>query len=68
MDAVASLYNRNNLFHIIKKACEKAFIPISIGGGLRNLDDVSRALDSGADKVIINTGRYHIQYQAFFRL
>ena len=56
MDAVASLYNRNNLFHIIKKACEKIFIPISIGGGLRNLDDVSRALDSGADKVIINTG------------
>ena len=56
IDAVASLYDRNNLFHIIERACENVFVPIAIGGGLRTLDDVSRALDSGADKVIINTG------------
>ncbi|ABM75433.1 Imidazole glycerol-phosphate synthase [Prochlorococcus marinus str. NATL1A] len=55
MDAVASLYNRNNLFHIIQKACEKVFVPIALGGGLRSLDDVSKALNAGADKVVINT-------------
>ena len=56
MDAVASLYDRNNLFHIIEKACSNVFIPISVGGGLRSIDDVKKALDSGADKVVINTG------------
>ncbi|MBS82237.1 MAG: imidazole glycerol phosphate synthase subunit HisF [Variovorax sp.] len=56
MDAVASLYDRNNLFHIIERACRKVFVPIAIGGGLRSLEDVSRALDCGADKVVINTG------------
>ena len=56
MDAVASLYDRNNLFDIIELACRNVFIPIAIGGGLRSVDDVSKALDAGADKVIINTG------------
>jgi|TARA_A100001015_G_scaffold311986_1_gene416276 cyclase len=56
MDAVASLYDRNNLFEIIEKACEDVFVPIAIGGGIRSTDDVSRALQSGADKVVINTG------------
>lgn len=56
MDAVASLYDRNNLFHIIERACQNVFVPIAVGGGLRSVDDVSRALDTGADKVVINTG------------
>lgn len=55
MDAVASLYGRNNLFNIIEKACEKIFIPITIGGGIRSLTDIDRALHSGADKVAINS-------------
>lgn len=55
IDAVASLYNRNNLFSVIQKASEEVFVPITIGGGLRSLADVERALDSGADKVAINT-------------
>ena len=55
MDAVASLYDRNTLFHIIEQACENVFIPITIGGGLRTLEDVSSALSAGADKVAINT-------------
>lgn len=55
IDSVASLYSRNNLFPVIKKASEEVFVPITIGGGLRSLDDVSRALDAGADKVAINT-------------
>lgn len=56
MDAVASLYDRNNLYHIIESACEEVFVPIAVGGGIRTLDDISKALDAGADKVIINTG------------
>lgn len=55
MDAVASLYDRNSLYETIKDACRGVFVPISVGGGLRSLDDVSRALDAGADKVIVNT-------------
>lgn len=55
IDAVASLYNRNNLFSVIQKASEEVFVPITIGGGLRNLSDVEQALDAGADKVALNT-------------
>jgi cyclase len=55
IDAVASLYNRNNLFSVIRKASEEVFVPITIGGGLRNLSDVEQALDAGADKVALNT-------------
>ena len=56
MDAVASLYDRNNLFHIIEQACSDIFIPIAVGGGIRTVEDVSAALAAGADKVVINTG------------
>lgn len=55
IDAVASLYNRNNLFSVIQKASEEVFVPITIGGGLRNLADIEQALDAGADKVALNT-------------
>lgn len=55
MDAVASLYDRNGLHSIIREACRNVFAPIAVGGGLRSVDDVSRAFDSGADKVVINT-------------
>jgi cyclase len=54
-DSVASLYDRNNLFSVIRKASEEVFAPITIGGGLRSLADVEQALDAGADKVAINT-------------
>ena len=55
MDAVASYYDRNSLFHIIEKTCENVFIPITVGGGLRTTKDIHSALKSGADKVAINT-------------
>ncbi len=55
MDAVASLYDRNNLFHLIEKACKQVFIPITIGGGIRSISDIEQALMTGADKVAINT-------------
>jgi len=55
MDIVASLYGRNNLSDIIRRAADQVFIPITVGGGLRSVDDVRHILRSGADKVAINT-------------
>jgi cyclase len=55
MDVVASLYGRNNLSHIIENAVKKVFVPLTVGGGIRSLDDVKHLLRSGADKVAINT-------------
>lgn len=55
MDVVASLYGRNNLSQIIRDAAEDVFIPITAGGGVRNLADVKTLLSCGADKVAINT-------------
>ena len=55
IDVVASLYGRNNLSDIIKKTVKNIFIPITVGGGIRSVEDVYRILRSGADKVSINT-------------
>ena len=55
MDVVASLYERNTLNHFIKKSADKIFVPITVGGGIRTLDDIRAVLNSGADKVAINT-------------
>ncbi len=55
MDAVAAYYDRNSLSHIIEKACREVFVPITVGGGIRTLEDIRKALHSGADKVAINT-------------
>jgi len=54
-DVVASLYERNSLLEIIEKTTEDIFVPITVGGGLRNIDDVIAVLRAGADKVSINT-------------
>ena len=55
MDVVASLYGRNNIFDLIKKFSKDIFIPITVGGGIRTLQDIETALYSGADKVSINS-------------
>lgn len=55
MDVVASLYERNSLQDMISRVARDVFIPITVGGGLRNLDNIKQALDSGADKVSLNT-------------
>jgi cyclase len=55
MDAVAAYYDRNSLSHIIEKACKDIFVPITVGGGIRKIEDIQKALNSGADKVAINT-------------
>lgn len=55
MDAVAAYYDRNSLSEIIKEACKDIFVPITVGGGIRSIEDIQNALDCGADKVAINT-------------
>ena len=55
IDAVASLYGRNNLFDVIENAVKKTFVPITLGGGIRSIDDIKKALDAGVDKIAINT-------------
>ena len=55
MDAVASLYGRNNLAEIVRYTAENLFIPFTVGGGIRSCDDVERLLLAGADKIAINT-------------
>ena len=55
MDVVASLYERNNLSEIVKKVASSVFVPMTVGGGIRNVDDVSQMLSCGADKVALNT-------------
>ena len=55
MDVVASLYGRNSLSDYMKEAASNIFVPLTVGGGIRNLKDIKIALDSGADKVAVNS-------------
>ena len=55
MDVVASLYGRNNLLDIVTRTSKEVFIPMTVGGGLRTLEDIKSVLRAGADKVSLNT-------------
>lgn len=55
MDVVASLYGRNSLVDIVERTSREIFIPLTVGGGLRSVDDIRAVLRAGADKVSINT-------------
>lgn len=55
MDCVASLYGRNHLGDIIRDAAKNIFVPMTVGGGIRSIDDATEILRAGADKVAINT-------------
>jgi len=55
MDCVASLYGRNSLSNIVEITARDVFIPITVGGGIRSVDDARHILRSGADKVAVNT-------------
>lgn len=55
MDCVASLYGRNHLGDIVKAAAKDIFVPMTVGGGIRSVDDATEILRAGADKVAVNT-------------
>ena len=55
MDCVASLYGRNHLGEIVRSAAENIFVPMTVGGGIRSVDDATQILRAGADKVAVNT-------------
>ena len=55
MDVVASLYERNSLHDIITETAKSLFIPLTVGGGLRTIDDIKQVLRAGADKIVLNT-------------
>ena len=55
IDTVATLYGRNQLIPLLADTAEKVFVPITVGGGIRSLDDVRELLRHGADSVAINT-------------
>ena len=55
LDTVASLYGRNHLAGIIEKTVQNVFVPITVAGGIRSLDDAKELLRLGADRVAINT-------------
>ncbi|MEW7289531.1 imidazole glycerol phosphate synthase subunit HisF [Aquimarina sp. 2304DJ70-9] len=54
-DVVASLYERNGLHDLISKVAKFSFIPLTVGGGIRSIEDIKQMLKAGADKVAINT-------------
>ncbi len=54
-DVVASLYNRNSILEFIKETAKKISIPLTVGGGIRKISDISDVLEAGADKVALNT-------------
>lgn len=55
IDLVASLYQRDNFLHIVERTAEQVFIPLTVGGGIRSVDDARAFLRAGADKLAINT-------------
>ena len=55
LDITASHENRNILLEVVKKTTEKCFVPLTVGGGVRTIEDINKLLKAGADKVSINT-------------
>jgi len=55
LDITASSENREMMREVVRRTAENLFVPLTVGGGLRTLDDISRTLDAGADRVSLNT-------------
>lgn len=54
-DVVASLYGQNTLYDIIEKTAKNIFIPLTVGGGIRSVEEIKKILKSGADKISLNS-------------
>lgn len=63
LDIVASLYQRSFDFELLSSVANSIFIPLTVGGGIRSLNDITNALHAGADKVAVNT--YSISHPEF---
>ncbi len=59
LDITASHEGRGTMVHVVKRVASQVFIPLTVGGGIRELDDIRRMLNAGADKVAINTAAIH---------
>ena len=59
LDITASSDDRETMVHVVEQVASEVFIPLTVGGGIRTLDDVRRMLNAGADKVSINTAAIH---------
>lgn len=55
MDVVASLYARSKFIDLVERTAEKVFVPITVGGGIRSVEDARELLRAGADKIAVNT-------------
>jgi cyclase len=55
LDITASNENRSTIYEVVKKTSEKCFVPLTVGGGVRSIEDIYKLLKCGADKVSINT-------------
>jgi len=55
LDITASAENRDTLYDVVRRTAEECFMPLTVGGGVRTVDDIRRLLLAGADKVSINT-------------
>ena len=55
LDITASNENRNTIYEVVEKTSKKCFVPLTVGGGVRSVDDINKLLNCGADKVSINT-------------
>ena len=56
IDSVASLFGRNTAINFLNESTKNIFIPVTLGGGINELDQVNNILKNGADKIAINTG------------
>src|SRR5437763_5379075 len=65
LDITASHENRDTIFDVVRRTAEACFMPLTVGGGVRTLDDIRKLLASGADKVSINTAA--VARRAFVR-
>ena len=55
LDITASNENRDTIYDVVKRTSKKCFVPLTVGGGVRSIDDINKLLNCGADKVSINT-------------
>ena len=55
LDITASNENRDTIYEVVEKTSKKCFVPLTVGGGVRSIDDINKLLNCGADKVSINT-------------